>query len=193
MEVLSSMTYDNDFIEDVLDEIEDQECDKLVLSIVGYRNRPILKTRIQKEALIFNQVYSSDKSHEAYYFGGYSDDIDESYSSLVEIGLMKNVPSGFVLTEFGGIILNNIEQDEDKGFIDKVRNIEKSIQFIDDKALVAITYHLFPDLAKKSTIADSISPLIEKLLLNGKALKNWNADEFKSSIRNGDIMHVERI
>lgn len=187
------MTYDNDFIEDVLDEIEDQECDKLVLSIVGCREKPMLKTRIQKEALIFNQVYSSGKSHAAYYFGGYSDDIDESYSSLVEIGLMKNDSSGFVLTEFGKVILRNIEQGEGKSFVDRVKNIEGSIHSIDDKALVAITYQVFPDLAKKSTISGSMAPLIEKLLLNGKTLKSWNADEFKSCIRNGEVMRVERI
>ncbi|MBR7152275.1 MAG: hypothetical protein IKD00_00830 [Candidatus Methanomethylophilaceae archaeon] len=187
------MEYDEDLIEDILYDIEEQECDKLVLILVGSRQQPMMKTRIQKMSLIYNQAYTTNREHEAYYFGGYSDDIDESYTSLLETGVLMSKSSGYVLSEFGENLISVLKnKGNDKELVDRIGRMEQSLGSIEDKSLVAITYELFPDLAEKSTIARSISPLIKSLMLNDKPLVDWNADEFLNHVRKGEIIHTRR-
>ena len=187
------MVYDEELIKDIIEDLGDSEPDKLVLFILHYRNRPVLRTRMQKEALIYNQAYTDREEHEAYYFGGYSDDIDESYSTLSDTGMIKNSNMGMKLTSFGSeVITQMIEEKKDNGMSKNTELMEKSIGSVDDKSLVAITYHLFPKLAKESTIANSINPIIDSLLLNGKPLKEWNEDLFLECVRAGTIITVKR-
>jgi len=177
------MDYESEMIEDFIVDLKDTKTDLLVLCLIDSRDRPMLKTRIQKEALIFNQVYTKSE-HEPYYFGGYSDDIDESYSSLSDIGLLRTENKGYVLSGFGKAIVKALDERDDETFR-RSELLNKALANIDDRSLVAITYSLFPKLAEKSIIAESLNPLINKLIMNGKPLSDWTREEFIDCVRKG--------
>jgi hypothetical protein len=90
------------------------------------------------------------------------------------------------LTNFGEAIAQSMRQHENPSLeLTRAEKMEASLGSLNDKELVAITYFLFPDLAKKSTISAAIEPLIDALTLNGKPLRAWDADDFLEHVRDG--------
>lgn len=182
------MGYESEMIEDYIEDLKDTKTDLLVLCLIHSRAKPMLKTRIQKEALIYNQTYTKS-AHEPYYFGGYSDDVDESYSSLSDIGLLRTENKGYILSDFGNAIATTLSEKDDET-IRRSKLLNQALAKIDDKSLVAITYSLFPSLAEKSIIAESLSPLIDKMKMNNKPLRDWTPEEFIECIREGTPITV---
>jgi uncharacterized protein YwgA len=188
------MNYDKSLIIDFADDIQSSNCDSLVLAIIYSRDRPISKARVQREALIYNQAYTSNQAHEPYYYGGYSDDVSESYSILSDIGMVKAGSDGMVLTGFGNALSQYMGSNEDYmlGF-QRVERMESSMGGLSDRELMAITYRLFPELARKSSMSAAMDPLIEILDLNGKPLKDWGPEEFLDCVREGRTLSSGRL
>ncbi len=138
--------------------------DKLVLLLTKYHGH-IKPTRLQKIALVIYSILEkkvpTDK-YGAYFFGGFSDEIEESTEDLKEEGLVEYIPGkGFTLTSEGKKISELIEKtSKNKGNIEIVRKVVESLKDLSDKEIVALTYSLFPELTKKSVIKDT--PEIKK-------------------------------
>jgi len=188
------LPYDDKIIEDFALELKSSESDTLVLFILRSRGRPVAKTRLQKEALIFNRAYGYENEHEAYHFGGYSDDIDESYSTLSDVGIISSGSNGMTLTNFGRTVADRMASEKvDSDNRERTELLEKAIGHIDDRSLVAVTYHLFPELAEESVIRGPIRSIIDTAVLNSRPLKEWTADEFLECVRNGIPMTFGRV
>ena len=164
------------------------DSDIIVLLIVDEK-RPVLKTRLQKISLLYHELYektTGGTDHNAYFFGGYSDDIDESAVNLTDIGILKESKNGYALTEYGRklrqFILNEYDDEEQ---IKDIENIKTAIETIPDKNLVGLTYHFYNETAKNSTIADPVRKMNESSSYDGIPLSEYQKEVFESKLRSG--------
>lgn len=168
------------------DEISDS--DILVILIMD-EEKSILKTRLQKLSLLYHELYDSDENitdHHAYFFGGYSDDIDESAINLTDMGILEEGRDGYSLTEYGRKLRRYIlDEYEDVTQIDRVDNIKKAVESIPDKNLVGLTYHFYGESARNSTIIQSVEKLNSKSRYDGIQLNDYSKSEFENKLRRG--------
>ncbi len=176
-----------DLINSDFDELSDSEV--LVLLIID-EEKPILKTRLQKLSLIYHELYDSDTNttdHHAYFFGGYSDDIDEAATNLTDKGILDEGKNGYSLTEYG-IKLRQffLKEYEDIEQIDRICKIKKAVSQIPDRNLVGLTYHFYGESAKNSTIKQSVEKLNSNSVYDGLSLRDYPKDIFETKLRNGE-------
>ena len=163
-------------------------------------NKPVLKTRLQKITLLFEEIYDThgpETGHSAYFFGGYSDEIDESAMTLTSAGIIDETSHGYVLTDYGRRLREYsercIENDGDETgmtVIHGIRNIVRSLNGIPDRNVVGLTYHYYEDTAVRSAIKESVDLLNEKAVYNGKRLDDIDKDEFEDILRRGEELHL---
>jgi len=152
--------------------------DKLTLVTIAGSGGKSKATRIQKLGLIINAIKEgkTPSSHEPYFYGGFSDNIEESLSYLLDSGLIKKIGTEYTITEYGKKVLKFLETNNDEVYHtlkDIVDKIMPSFRRLKDDELVLLTYILFPELTEKSLIKEDMekSPLknkIEKILKKGK-------------------------
>ena len=75
---------------------------------------------------------------------------------------------------------------------DRVRRLNKSLDDIDDKSLVAITYKLFPEFTSNSTIQQSMNALLANMYLDGKHISEWTYNEFMDEIAKGTSFKITK-
>ena len=174
------------------------DSDLAVMFAIG--DRPVLNTRLQKITLMFEEIYGilqPEAMHSAYFFGGYSDEIDESATSLTSAGIIAETGHGYVLTDYGRRLREYaercIENDGDETgmtVIHGIRNIVRSLNGIPDRNVVGLTYHYYKDTAVRSAIKESVDLLNEKAVYNGKKLDDIDKDEFEDILRRGEELHL---
>ena len=186
--------------EDTLLDMDFQDLSDSDLAVMfTIEDRPVLKTRLQKITLLFEEMYGilkPEAMHSAYFFGGYSDEIDESATGLTSAGIIDETSHGYVLTDYGKKLKEYaercIENDGDEAgmtIIQGIRNIVRSLKEIPDRNVVGLTYHYYKDTAVRSTIKESVDLLNEKAVYNGKKLDDLNKDEFEDILRRGEELH----
>ncbi len=125
-------------------------------------------TRIQKIALILSKLLGIELDTEAYHFGGYSETIQESLQSKFNINYFFKKGDKYYLTEEGKKIHEKlIEKLRQEGKEDIV-NLLTALEKVNTKNLVAMTYFLFPEMAKKSVISKEVKSRINKLMSQNK-------------------------
>lgn len=148
--------------------------DKLNLVILKNESGKSRATRIQKLGLILNSIREgkTPSSHGPYFYGGFSDDIEESLINLLESGLIKKEHGEYVLTSYGQKVIQYLEKLNDHEFIELTkiaRDIMPRLRELKDRELVILTYILFPELAKHSLIKDeSLQKEIQRVLKKQK-------------------------
>lgn len=177
---------ENELIEIDFDEMSDSEV--LVLLIID-EDRPILKTRLQKLSLLYHELYDTNRNttdHHAYFFGGYSDDIDESATNLIDKGILEEGKNGYSLSQYG-IKLRRffLKEYDDVDEIEGVENIKKAVHSIPDRNLVGLTYHFYGESAKNSTIKQSVEKMNSTSKYDGIPLKNYSLADFEAKLRSG--------
>ncbi len=177
---------ENEMISNDFDDLSDSEI--LVLLMMN-EETPTLKTRLQKLSLLYHELYDSEENttdHHAYFFGGYSDDIDESAVNLTDMGILDEGRNGYSLTEYGvklrQYILNEYENVEE---IERVENIKKAVSSIPDRNLVGLTYHFYGESAKNSTIKQSVERLNSTSVYDGLPLNEYPKKQFEDKLRDG--------
>ena len=174
------------------------DSDLAVMFTIG--DKPVLKTRLQKITLLFEEIYNtnvSENGHSAYFFGGYSDEIDESAMSLTSAGIIDETSRGYVLTDYGKKLKEYSEKyiisDKDETgmtIIRGIRNIVKSLNKIPDRNVVGLTYHYYKDTAVRSTIKESVDDLNKTAMYNGRNLSDISKAEFEDILRRGEELHM---
>lgn len=149
--------HSEDIIEEDLEDLG--KYDKLVLAILRFSSAK--STRIHKLGLIINAIIEGNvpESHGAYYYGGFSEDIDASLTQLMEDGLVMKTNDEFTLTTYGKKVLSLLEKREDREMeeiIEIASDVVESFSELDDRELLKLTYQLFPELTDKSLIKDKI-------------------------------------
>ena len=148
--------------------------DKLNLVILKNEGGKSRATRIQKLGLILNAIREgkTPSSHGPYFYGGFSDDIEESLTNLLESGIIKKEHKEYVLTNYGRKVMQYLEKLNDHEFTELIKiakDIMPAFRELNDRELVIITYILFPELAKLSLIKDeSLQREIQKVLRKQK-------------------------
>ena len=167
------------------------DSDLTVLFTIG--DEPILKTRLQKIALLFDEMNDSHgpgTERGLRFFGGYSDEIDESTITLTSAGILDETSHWYVMTAYGRKLKEYtercIENDEDETgmtIIRGIRNIVRSLDRIPDRNVVGLTYRYYPDTAVKSAIKESVDVLNRTVVYNGKSLSEMPKEEFEDILR----------
>lgn len=178
---------ENEMINNDYDDLSDSEI--LVLLIMN-EDAPTLKTRLQKLSLLYHELYDSDRNttdHHAYFFGGYSDDIDESAVNLTDMGILNEGKNGYSLTEYGRKLRQYIlDEYEDEDKIKRVNNIKKAVSSIPDRNLVGLTYHFYDESTKNSTIKQSVDRLNSSSMYDGLPLNEYPKNRFEDKLRSGE-------
>jgi len=116
---------------------------------------PAKITRIQKLSLFAARILDlgPELSHYAYDFGGFSNEIRDSESTLEDYGAISKDDEEFSLETYGKDLLAVASEDPRfKPFIDKLPGIVAFLKSLSDWDLKQLSYILYPDTAEKSTI-----------------------------------------
>lgn len=177
----------NSEMEVIEDEAEDlNKSDKLVLTVLS--KKKMLRTRLQKTALMYCEVMKDNVvDHIAYNFGGYSEDVDESLETLVDIGAVYEDRSGYSVSDYGKRLLDYLlnRDDENKMVDNNVDKIIQAVGGVSDRVIVGLTYHYYPTLSSKSTIKDSVEKMNENIVIDDTPLSEIDKDTFEDYIKNG--------
>ena len=153
------------------------DSDLTVLFTIG--DEPILKTRLQKIALLFDEMNDSHgpgTERGLRFFGGYSDEIDESTITLTSAGILDETSHWYVMTAYGRKLKEYtercIENDEDETGMTIIRGIrtvrdfeyEETIADINRKLSGIETILLFTEPEQTSVS----STIVRELLQFGK-------------------------
>lgn len=174
------------------------DSDLAVMFTIG--DGPVLNTRLQKITLLFEEMYGilkPEAMHSAYFFGGYSDEIDESATGLTSAGIIDETSRGYVLTDYGRRLreyaercIDNEGDETGMTVIGGIRNIVRSLNGIPDRNVVGLTYQYYQDTAVRPEIKESVDLLNEKAVYNGKRLDDIDKDEFEDILRRGEGLHL---
>jgi len=161
--------------------------DKLVLWLLAHGEKS-RATRLQKMGLIVNSVIEgkTPSSHGPYNFGGFSDEIEGAIIDLSEEGLVKNEAGIYRLTTHGKEILEQLQSSKDqesKRIKGVSETITQGLRRLPDKDVTALTYVLFPELAKDSMIRKDVERRIPAVC------RELNIVEFKRSELKNFLSH----
>ena len=180
------MMSEEEMIDSDYDDLSDS--DIIVLLIVDEK-RPVSKTRLQKLSLLYHELYEKEVNitdHNAYFFRGYSDDIDESAVNLTDVGILEENKNGYSLTEYGRKLRKFIlDEYEDEEQIRRIDNIKSATSMVPDRNLVGLTYHFYDETAVNSTIKESVRKLNEVSSYDGIPLMDYKKTDFESKLRSG--------
>lgn len=189
--MIQTEVHEMDEIEQMIDSDFDELTDSqiLVLLIID-ENTPFLKTRLQKISLLYHELYDSGRNttgHGAYFFGGYSDDIDEAAVNLTDTGILQEGKNGYSLTEYGVKLRDYILKElDDEKQIQNVDNLKKAVSEIPDRNLVGLTYRFYEETAVNSTIKQSVDKLNSTSSYDGIPLMKYPKEQFERKLRNGE-------
>jgi len=181
---------DKELIKDEMENLSD--ADKLVLSVLFASNK-VKATRLQKVGLLVNAIVEGKvpSSHDAYFYGGFSEEIEDSVTKLSDNRLLNPTSEGFVLTQYGKLIFNRMKAAKDKTGYERIEIAEAVIAALSrlkDSDVLDLTYYLFPELAANSLIRKEVEKRLKERGIRGvKAyrFKKEDLDEFISKIQSG--------
>lgn len=130
----------------------------LIVSLISLSNK-IKSTRLQKLSLLSKAIIDGNvpSTHNAYYFGAFSDEIEENAGQLREEGFLKyDEANGFTLSDDGKKVNDEFKVAK-PDLVEKLDKLVKTVSKLNDEKLIALTYALFPQLAKNSLIKEKIS------------------------------------
>ena len=177
--------------EEDAEDISDDRSSKEVLFIIGCSDKPVRKTRLQKLALLYDALYGGQNGSDrgAYFFGGFSDNIEEAAETMADDMILSEGEKGYRLTGYGEEIFGMLKK-KDPAFYGEMAAIAGSTENVPDSCIVAMTYRYYPELAENSLIKDSADRIIEGMTVNGRKLGDIPKEEFESMLRKGEKMEV---
>lgn len=155
----------SDELKGLLEDLSPTE--KLILMVVNHSGN-LKSTRLQKLSLIIKAIFEgrTPVSHGAYYFGGFSDDVEEGSSSLRDEGIVALDPrEGYTLSQDGRELVELVSGEDPKQD-SLVQSIVQKFSRFSDRELTALTYVLFPELAEKSVIKKKMDELGNKIKIS---------------------------
>ena len=138
--------------------------ERTVLDIIGHSNH-IRPTRLQKISLVVGvkELSNIPQTHGAYFFGAFSDEVDESAEGLREEGIIAYKENeGYRLTKLGNEVYDIIKIS-DKQMNEKVERVIRLFSSMRDEEVTAITYALYPQYASQSLIRTTMEKVASKL------------------------------
>jgi hypothetical protein len=140
------------------------EAEKIAFLLIAHSGE-IKSTRLQKLSLIVKALLDGKvpDTHGAYFFGGFSDDVDEGIESMRSEGyLLYDSGKGYRLTEDGKGLLAILTIKEFR-LDDTVKKVTSMFGNLTDKQVTALTYKLFPELTTNSVIKEEMKRVGENL------------------------------
>lgn len=132
--------------------------DAIVVSLL--RKRPSPRTSVQKLGLLVKAIIDRRLPDEfvSYYYGGFSEEVTESLSSLVDEGFARRSSGGsYELTPAGSTLARTLEADQKLGRVSSTSaELLDFVAGLDDGEVVSLLYGLFPELTTESRIRDDV-------------------------------------
>ena len=132
--------------------------DAIVVSLL--RRRPSPRTSVQKLGLLVKAIIDRQLPEEfvSYYYGGFSEEVTESLSGLVDEGFARRSSGGsYELTSAGGALARTLDGDQKLGHIASTSaELLEFVAGLDDGEVVSLLYGLFPELTTASRIRDDV-------------------------------------
>lgn len=136
--------------------------------------------------MLYHEMYETAADHILCFFGGYSDEIDESANNLTDKGILGENKNGYYLTEYGCILRRYIiDEYEDEEQIRRIGKIKNATSQLPDRNLVGLTYHFYGETAVNSRIEDSVRRFNMTALYDGVPLMDYNKTDFELKLRSG--------
>jgi len=152
-------------IKDILQTLDDLD----VAIILAIGDSKLNHTKIQKIALILSEILGIKTDAVAYDYGGFSETIMEKLQSDFSSDIIRKETGAYALTKTGKKLYRILTK-----IVEKKYNISEdllsALRTMNNKELVALTYHLFPEYTEKSLIKDEIKRLIDKCIKEGKTM-----------------------
>jgi hypothetical protein len=175
------------------DAVDLTDVDRLVIAIVS--SGSVRRTRLQKLSLLHSAISLKNPEllHSAHFFGGYSDDVEESSEDLLDIGVLRENGTTYSLSEYGKSLKNYLDQNdaEFKNMSESVHGLVSSLSKVSDEKIVAMTYAFYPELTTQSTIMDKVNNINDKMTVNNKPVKTMSRAEFEKMLLDKNILSVE--
>jgi len=177
--------------EEDAEDISDDRSSKEVLFIIGCSDKPVRKTRLQKLALLYDALHGgqSGSGRGAYFFGGFSDNIEEAAETMTDDMILAEGEKGYQLTEYGKEIFEMLKK-KDPAYYGEMAAITGSTEGVPDSCIVAMTYNYYPELAENSLIKDSADRIIKGMTVNGRKLEDIPKEKFESMLKEGEKMEA---
>ena len=149
------------------------EAERVTLLVIGHSGE-IKSTRLQKISLIVKAALEGKvpKTHGAYLFGGYSDDVEEGAESMRSEGYVNyESGKGYHLSQDGEEVFQFLCKKEPK-MNETVKQVTEMLKGLSDKQITAVTYKLFPDLTTNSIIKNEMKRIGENINIETFNLNN---------------------
>lgn len=140
--------------------------EKSVIEIIGYSEK-IKPTRLQKLSLLVGVVIERDlpKTHSPYFFGAFSDEVDESAEGMREEGILRyEEGSGYFLSRTGYNVFDLIRRSDKETDL-RIRGVIGMFSHLPDRQVTALTYALYPEFAGESLIKKKMEKVAKELNL----------------------------
>lgn len=163
------------------------ESDKIVLMILSFSDRA-RTTRLQKLSLLINALKEGTvpSSHDAYFFGGFSEDIEDSIAKLSEKSILNFSNAGYFLSPYGKRIISEIKATNtqmEKCTEEATETIVSALSELSDSDVLDLTYYLFPELAKDSIIKSKVEKRIRDRGIKGVRAYKFKKEQLDEFIR----------
>jgi uncharacterized protein YwgA len=162
--------------------------DKLVLWLLDEAHES-RTTRIQKLGLIVNSLREgrAPSSHGPHFYGGFSDEIDESLIHLRENGLVKESGAEtYSLSTYGKEVVACLAKSmdpESKKIHEASGVITPALRGMSDRDVTALTYALFPELTTESVIKAQIQKRTDSGQIKGIRIYRFKKSELKDFLK----------
>ena len=175
---------DRELIKDEIENLSD--ADRLVLSILFTGNKAKV-TRLQKIGLLVNAIMEGrvPSSHDSYFFGGFSEDIEDSITKLSDNSMLNPTTDGFVLTPYGKLVFSQMKAMKDSAEdrrLDVVEEVVNALSRLSDKDVLDVTYYLFPELTENSLIKKQVERRLKERGIRGVKAYRFKKEELSGFI-----------
>ncbi len=148
----------------ILDDLDDE--DRLAILSIG-RGR-LSHTKVQKISYILSNVTELKGKFTAHDYGNFSESIMEKIQSPLNRNIYSVNNDTYFLTSKGTEIYDKVVELLDSDTKQSVLNLLEILRKMNAEKLEVLTYHLFPEMTKKSRIIPKIEILISQLKSNSK-------------------------
>ncbi len=148
------------------DKIPDYLDDEDYLAILSMGKRRLSHTNVQKISYILSNVTELKGKFTAHDYGNFSESIMEKIQSPLNRNIFSVKNDTYFLTSKGTEIYDKAVAN--LGIKQSVLNLLEILRKMNAEKLEMLTYHMFPEMAKKSRIRPKIEILMSQLKSNSK-------------------------
>jgi len=148
--------------------IPDYLDDEDYLAILSIGESKLTHTKLQKISYVLSNITKFEGKFTAYDYGNFSESIMEKIQSPLNRNIYSVSNDTYSLTTKGMEIYRGLIELLNPDNRSAILNLLKLLRGMSAVELEVLTYHLFPEMARKSKVGPNIEQLVLKLKLSSK-------------------------